>query len=392
MFKQKTFKRKFTLALFFIICSLFIISPASKSFAATIEIFTKYPSIAVKAGEQINTDVTIENKTGSGMTVKLDIVSLPENWEAYIEGGGRIIDRVYVSGEDKGDIDLKVKIPYETAEGKYQVVLNASSGSYSRSLTLYYDVKAEIENQDTLKANYNELAGTSDATFTFELEIKNNKQREENYSLNANAERGWQVKFKSKTDYKQISSITIDSNSASKVEVEIIPPASVNAGEYTIPITVSSGSETLSTDLKVNITGTYDMKLTTPNGRLNAETNAGKEQEIELTIENTGSSALNNIELTSWQPDEWKVRFEPEQVDTILPGETASVKAFITPSSKALAGDYVVEITAKTPEVTSSAQFRVMVKTSTLWGIVGVLIIILLVSGLYYIFRIYGRR
>ena len=66
-----------------------------------------------------------------------------------------------------------------------------------------------------------------------------------------------------------------------------------------------------------------------------------------MTIENTGSSMLNNIELTSWQTDEWKVRFELEQVDTILPGETASVKAFITPSSKALAGDYVVEITAK---------------------------------------------
>ena len=123
------------------------------------------------------------------MTVKLDIVSLPENWEAYIEGGGRIIDRVYVSGEDKGDIDLKVKIPYETAERKISGGFKCIFRELQQKPHLYYDVKAEMKTKDTLKANYNELAGTSDATFTFELEIKNNKQKEENYSLNANAER-----------------------------------------------------------------------------------------------------------------------------------------------------------------------------------------------------------
>jgi len=392
MLRQEPIKVKLSVALLFVILSLFIISPVNDSFAANLEVFTKYPSIAVKAGEQIDTDITVDNKTKDGMTVMLDIASLPEKWEAYLEGGGRIIDSIYVSGESNGNVDLKVKIPQDVKEGKYQVVLKASTGNYERSLTLYYDVKAEIENRDTLKANYNELTGASDTSFTFELEIRNNKQREENYSLNASTERGWQVKFKSKTDYKQISSITIEPNSTSKVEAEIIPPASVSAGEYTIPVTVSSSSETLSTELKVNITGTYDLKLTTPNGRLNAETSAGKEVEVELTLQNTGSSTLNNIEFTTWQPNEWKVRFEPENVDTILPGETANVKAFITPASKSLAGDYVVEITAKTPEVTTAAQFRVMVKTSTLWGLVGILIIVLLSGGLYYIFKVYGRR
>ncbi|HHX76954.1 MAG TPA: hypothetical protein GX697_01185, partial [Firmicutes bacterium] len=74
------------------------------------------------------------------------------------------------------------------------------------------------------------------------------------------------------------------------------------------------------------------------------------------------------------------------------PGETAKVKAYIKPSDKAIAGDYVVNISASTPEAYSSADFRVTVKTSALWGWIGVLIIALVGAGIYYLFRRFGRQ
>ena len=87
MLRQEPIKVKLSVALLFVILSLFIISPVNDSFAANLEVFTKYPSIAVKAGEQLDTDITVDNKTKDGMTVMLDIASLPEKWEAYLEGG-----------------------------------------------------------------------------------------------------------------------------------------------------------------------------------------------------------------------------------------------------------------------------------------------------------------
>ena len=48
--------------------------------------------------------------------------------------------------------------------------------------------------------------------------------------------------------------------------------------------------------------------------------------------------------------------------------------------------------TAETDEASSSAEFRVSVKTQTVWGLVAVLIILIVVGGLVYVFRKYGRR
>ena len=66
--------------------------------------------------------------------------------------------------------------------------------------------------------------------------------------------------------------------------------------------------------------------------------------------------------------------------------------AILKASSKALPGDYVVTIDAKTPEVNADAQFRIAVKTPMIWGWVGVLIIAAAIGVVYYLFRKYGRR
>ena len=145
-------------------------------------------------------------------------------------------------------------------------------------------------------------------------------------------------------------------------------------------------------EFKVVITGTYGMEVTTSSGRLNAETVAGRRQLVELIINNTGTSELKAVKLVSEHPDGWNIEFDQDIIDSIAPGESATVKTYIQPDDKALAGDYMVKISAETPETVNSAEIRVMVKTSTLWGIVAILIIILLVLGLYWVFEKYGRR
>ncbi|MFZ5944044.1 MAG: NEW3 domain-containing protein [Bacillota bacterium] len=386
---HKTTTTVFTFMLvFFFVLSMF---PVVEAEASSLSIYTTYPSIAVKPGENVETTIAVANNTGYDLTTKLEVLSLPEGWEAYIEGGGKVIDKIYLS-ENMGRVDLTVKIPKDSEEGNYTVVLGASSGNYSDRLNLEYRIKSDLDNKGKLTTNYSELKGSSDTSFKYEVDITNNKSGAQTYSLGADAERGWQVKFTTKYDSKQIASIPIETNKSASLQVEIVPPAKVKAGEYVIPIAAESSDETLTTQLKVIITGSYGMEVTTPTGRLNTETTAGKEKAVEVEIQNTGSSELQGVKLSSWEPDGWEVKFDKDVVDSIAPGESAAVKAFIKPDEKAIAGDYVVKISADTPETASSAEFRVMVKTSTIWGVVGVLVIIFLVGGLYWTFNTYGRR
>ena len=134
------------------------------------------------------------------------------------------------------------------------------------------------------------------------------------------------------------------------------------------------------------------MELSTPTGNLSTSIHRGQGKMVELLITNTGSAELRDIKLSQSAPIDWEVRFEPEIIESLLPGEQGTAKAYIKASSEAIAGDYVVNIKAGTPEVSDSADFRITVKTSALWGLIGVLIIALVGAGIYYLFRVYGRQ
>jgi uncharacterized membrane protein len=134
------------------------------------------------------------------------------------------------------------------------------------------------------------------------------------------------------------------------------------------------------------------MELTTPTGLLSASVTAGDQKRIALLVKNNGSAPLKNITLNSSAPVNWDVIFDPKTVDTLGPGRSAEVYATIQADKKAIPGDYVTSLEAKVPEVSSKASFRVSVKTSMLYGWIGVLIVGGAVSAVYYLFRKFGRR
>ena len=77
------------------------------------------------------------------------------------------------------------------------------------------------------------------------------------------------------------------------------------------------------------------------------------------------------------------------------PSATGTITATITPSGEAVAGDYVVTFTREgrpRPAPTRHAQIRFTVETSPIWALVGIGIIVLILGGLFYVFRTYGRR
>ena len=75
--------------------------------------------------------------------------------------------------------------------------------------------------------------------------------------------------------------------------------------------------------------------------------------------------------MSATAPTGWKTDFDTPSV-TVPAGKTVNVVAHVTPSSDAIAGDYVTTFKATAPVANASADIRVTIQTSLLWGIVGV--------------------
>jgi hypothetical protein len=84
-----------------------------------------------------------------------------------------------------------------------------------------------------------------------------------------------------------------------------------------------------------------------------------------------GFAAAEQVELSGTAPNGWKVTFEPKSIDSIAPGQTREAQALVTPSEKAIAGDYATTLRAASKGENATANFRVAVTTSTMWGMAG---------------------
>jgi len=109
-------------------------------------------------------------------------------------------------------------------------------------------------------------------------------------------------------------------------------------------------------------------------------------------VANTGTAAIDNITFSSYKPTGWTVEFTPEKIDSLAAGGGKTIDVNIKPGAKAIAGDYEVVLTANGRQGTDDITIRVTVETPTIWGWVGVGIIVLVIAGLAYVFTRFSRR
>ena len=354
---------------------------------------TSYPGTSAKAGDTLTFKLDFFNPD-AGSAVELSTDSLPENWEGYFEGNGVEVSRVYVkNGSTDNAVTYSVTIPETEAEGVYNVTLKAA-GTDNKNLKSTLNLSIKVAEEDlgssSFETQYNSQEGDSDTSFSFSSTIKNNTPNEQSYSFSSNAPQGWTVAFKASST--QVAAVTVDARSSQSVTIEVAPPAYVEAGEYTIPVSASSATETLNCELEVVITGTYEVELATPSGRLSFDATANKKSAVTLNVTNSGNVDLTNLNLTSSAPSNWTVEFSEATIDLLEAGATKEVTAYVTPAEDALSGDYSATIKVKNSESNDSAEFRITVRTETTWGVVGVAIIIAAAAVLGIIFKKYGRR
>ena len=358
-----------------------------------LNVSTSYPGTTVTAGKTVNFALTLDNSGLFPLNTEIVIGDLPAGWDAHFTGGGNQVSRVYVRADDSANVTLAITIPADTKEGDYSVSVTASANGASDTLYLSLHVSSTEVTQGLFKSQFPELQGGASTSFSFNTDLTNSSAEDRYYSLTADIPTGWQVSFRPASASSDIASLTIASGQSQSLTISVKPPADVKAGEYTIPCAAVSAADSMSLDLKVIITGSYSLVLSTKDGRLNADAQVGKESPVTLVLVNTGSTDLTDITLKSTLPTNgWAVRFDQASIDSLAAGASQEIVAYIQPDARAVTGDYAASISAESQQAKTSLDLRVAVKTSTLWGIVAVVIIVLLAGGLYLVFRKFGRR
>lgn len=358
---------------------------------AGLELTTPYPAVRAQPGATASFPLTLT--ASATVRVDLALAGVPEGWTATLRGGGNEVQSVIVRADEPPDLTLDIRIPEDAAEGRHTITVTASGGGDSARLALDLNVIGGEGGSVSLTADFPALRGTAETTFQFTLQLRNETPQQLTFSLQGTGPPGWEVTVQP-AGQETAASVAVDAGGSQTLNVEAVPPVDVAAGAY--PLLVSAvaggGGGTAEIDLAVEITGRVALELTTPDQRLNTTANAGSTRDFQVSLVNGGTAPLMNIELSGSGPTDWTIEFEPETVESVAPGETATATARITPSSDAVAGDYAVTLSASTEGADESLDIRVTVETPPIAGFAGLVLIAAVIAGLVWVFRRYGRR
>jgi uncharacterized membrane protein len=361
-----------------------------------IAVFTEFSGVVVPRGETVRMDLILENKGRTDETVDVKISSVPKGWKATLKGGSYVVSGLYVPDGKSKNLALTLE-PDKTVEpGTYVFGFDAQTadGKFASPSKLNVTVQERTAGLEDIQitTSYPVLRGQTDAKFEFSLDIMNKIETDRTFNLAAVGPEKWEINFKPSYETKQISSFRIKGGTSQSVAVEVTPAKEASPGEYPILVRVTSGEKKAEVKLMIVLTGIYKLDAGTPSGILSLEAMPGKTANLSVFVKNTGSAVNRNITFSSFKPENWEVKFNPEKIDALEPNALKQVEVTIKPAQQALVGDYSVGVMVNGEKSDKTIEFRITVKASTAWGWIGIGIIIFVIAGLSALFIWLGRR
>lgn len=363
--------------------------PAAGGFVG-LRISTPFPSQSAQVGEPITLSLTVKNFGLPPQTVALRVASAPRGWKATFLGAGRVVESVFVDPDQEGTITLRLEPPAGARAGEYRFQIAAAGQNASASLPITLTLGNVLPRRLSLDAELPVLRGSPTSSFRYRLTLRNESDQEILVNLDADAPRGFRVTFT--TLGQEVASLPIKGGETKDLDAEIALPQRAAAGTYPIAVRAVGGDTKAALQLRLEITGRPELSVTSQEERLSGRATAGRSSPLKLVIKNNGSAPARNVTFQASEPTGWEVTFTPERVDEIAANGQAEVTASLKPSDKALTGDYMVTMTASAGDTSASADFRITVGRSTLWGFAGVLLIAVALGVVTFAVNRFGRR
>jgi uncharacterized membrane protein len=379
-----------------LVCALLLTGAAA---FGQVSMEFEYPGVEVFPGESVSLGLVLQNRGAEDATLSLSIVEQATGWLSTIRSAGLTVTGVYLPAGASRTLSFEAAPRRAEKPGLYLFRVRGQALNGTLSLERAFSVTVRERPEQSrgtaavgLTASYPILRGASDIFYEFSLEMENKMDTDEVFDLSSRAPEGWEVSFKPAYEPRSISNLQLKAKQLRKLTVEVKPPAGAPPGEYPVNVRASSGAAYAAATLTVVLTGTYELSVTTASGVLSLQAQQGKPARVSLFIKNLGTAVQGHIGLFSFKPENWSVDFVPDRVDGLLPGDTKQVEVIITPHDRALVGDYSVELRANGEKASKPVEFRVTVKASSIFGWIGIALIVLVVVGLALLFRWLGRR
>ncbi len=370
---------------------------------------TKYPSLTVRAGETTTIDLSLRNFKLPPQVLTLSVPEVASGWKATILGGGQPVSAVEVAPDAEERLQLRLAVevapdaeerlqlrlepPSGVGKGDYRFTVEAKGAQHDEKLPITLTIGEELPAKLKLTTNFPALRGTATTSFKYRVTVTNDSGRDATINFSADAPKNFQVSFTEAYGSQQITSIPIEAGKSKDVEASLTIPRETQAGEYKLVLHAKTEATSAELPVSLTIVGQPRVTLSGEGGRLSGEAYAGQSSQLTVVLRNDGTEAARDVELSASTPEGWKSEFDPKQLPQLAAGATQNVKVTLTPSDKAIAGDYQATIRASAGSgLSESANFRITVLTSTLWGAVGIAIIAIALLVVVFAVARFGRR
>jgi uncharacterized repeat protein (TIGR01451 family) len=355
-------------------------------------LLTDYPSQTVRAGEITTIRLKLTNAGLPPEPVALNLSDVPAGWKIDILGGGQPVAAAMPGVNQDVSLQLRVEVPKDAKPGSQKIVVGAKGPIQSVDLPITLTVGTETPAKLSIKSRLPSLRGTPRSSFEYTVTVGNDSGKDLTVALSAQGPSNFQTTFTEGFGSNEISSIPIEAGQTKDIKVKVTPPRDVKAGDYPVLVKVASEGATAELRVTLQVSGQGRLALSTKDGRLSGEAEIGKPSTYTLVLSNDGTAPIEEVEMSGTVPTGWKVEFNPKTIPSIAPSEKKEVAVLVTPADKAIAGDYVASFRANGRGESASADFRITVTTSTLWGAVGIGIIAVALLVLLGAVARFGRR
>jgi uncharacterized membrane protein len=338
-------------------------------------LLTDYPAVTVRPGTTSTISLRLQNYNLPPERLELTVSGVPSGWTATLLGGGQPVAAAMAATNGSASLQLRLDVPANAAIGTQTLTINAKGQGGNVDLPVAVTLAKDLPAKLTVQPQLPELRGTAKSSFEYQIAVKNDSGKRLVVALAADAPRNFETSFTENYGSQELNAVPIEPGQSKDVKLKVRPPNTIGAGRYPVAMRATAEDATAKTDVYLEITGQPKLDITGRDGSLSAGASAGAETSIPVLITNSGTAPADQIELAGTAPTGWKITFEPKQIERIAPGQNQEVQALVTPPAKAIAGDFVTTVRATSRGESASSNFRVTLKTSTMWGIVGVGII-----------------
>ncbi len=387
-----------------------------RDFAATVDrnampnldIYSSIPGRKTHPGLPVKFSITIENKYDSRATVKLSVLSKPNEWGVdLLSSDGARITKLSIPAQSTQDFDVIAQPPVNTSEGDYEVLIGASmeSGSQIISMPLSISINPDLDPTLALSAYlemHSSIAGLEvrpENTAEFTVSLKNRYDQQLKLNLKTlNKPEGWNVEFLSDTDDKvSLTTLELPAKGEQNFKVKVKPAPNASDGIYPVLVGAVSGDDrSVSQRLEVTVNKGLEKSqiLSLYPSYSEVTLNPGGSTEISVTLRNGGDEALSSVQLEIQDVSGISTQIRSfGTIETLEAGESRNIPVEITALADAGSGIKEIFMRATSGDIQGEEKsIKVNVEKSGSSGVAGIGMVVLAIIALVFIIRKFGRR